>query len=265
VAVVRALFAESDEHKLRVRRAAAGGRALVYVHGLGESSRCFEELAAHPVLAGRRHVLVDLPGYGRSPRPAPARSLTELADLVAGWLGAREPGATLVGHSMGGVIGTILCERHPGALGAFVNVEGTVSPGDCTFSALAAVQQREAFAAGGFDRLREVVRERGAADRALLGAHASMILADARAYHAHACELVALSADESMAARLAAIAARTPTLYVAGVPGGAAARTLELLDAHAIATARIEPAGHWPFVDQLDAVAEAIHAFAARV
>jgi pimeloyl-ACP methyl ester carboxylesterase len=258
-------FADSDEHELRVRRAGAGTRAIAYVHGLGESSRCFEELAAHPALAGWRHVLVDLPGYGGSPRPARDRSFTELADLVAGWLRAREPSAFLVGHSMGGVIGTALAERHPDAIAAFVNVEGNVSPGDCTFSAVAASQQADAFAAGGFDRLRDSVRERGATDRALRGAHPSMMMADARAYHAHARELVEVSADESMAARLATVAARVPLVYVAGVPGGAAARTLELLEARAIPTVRVEPAGHWPFVDQPDAVAEAIRALAARV
>ena len=262
---VPAAFVESDEHELRVRRAGAGARAIVFVHGLGESSRCFEELAAHPALAEHRHVLVDLPGYGRSPRPARASSLAGLADLLAAWLARHEPGAILVGHSMGGVIGTILCEGHPGAIAAFANLEGNVSPGDCTFSALAAAQQEDAFAAGGFDRLRDQVRERGAADPALRGAHPSMLEADARTYHAHARELVAISADESMAARLAAIAARTPLVYVAGVPGGAAPRTLELLAERAIPTVRVEPAGHWPFVDQPGTVAAAIRALADRL
>jgi pimeloyl-ACP methyl ester carboxylesterase len=257
-------FAESDEQELRVRRAGAGDRAIVYLHGLGESSRCFEELAAHPTLARWRHVLVDLPGYGRSPRPAPPRSLRELAELVADWLGAREPGAVLVGHSMGGVIGTILCERRRGAVAAFANIEGNVSMGDCTFCALAAAQQRAAFEVGGYDQLLELVRGRAESDPALRGALRSMQLADAGTYHAHACELIVASADESMAARLAAIAAQLPTVYVAGVPGGAAARTLELLAERAIPTVRVEPAGHWPFVDRPAAVAEAIRALAER-
>jgi pimeloyl-ACP methyl ester carboxylesterase len=238
-------------------RGPAGARAIVWIHGLGESGLCFEQVAAHEALAGYRHVIPDLPGYGRSEWRERIASLTELADELAAWMsGERAP--ILVGHSMGGVIGVALAERHPAAVGAFVNVEGNVTIGDCTSSAIAAAESLEQFVGGGYARLCDRIYDGGATDRALRGAYASMRFADPRGYHAHARELVDVSRDEAMIDRLVAIAARTPTLYVAGVPGGAAARTLELLDAHAIETARIEPAGHWPFIDQPDAVARAI-------
>jgi pimeloyl-ACP methyl ester carboxylesterase len=233
----------------------AVARAIVYIHGLGESGVCFDPLVGDPALRGFRHVVIDLPGYGRAAWPAEPASLAELAEWVAARL---EPDAILVGHSMGGVIGVELCERHPGAIGGFANIEGNVTPGDCTASAVAAAQPIDDFVARGFDRLRDDTYEQGATDRAKRGYFASMRFADPRSFHRHAAELVRVSADESMAARLAAIAARTPFVYVAGVPGGAAARTLELLAERAIPTVRVEPAGHWPFVDQPGAVADAL-------
>jgi pimeloyl-ACP methyl ester carboxylesterase len=259
-------FLHSIEHGMFVRtRGVAHARAILYIHGLGESGLCFERLAHHPALAAYRHLIPDLPGYGRSAWTPTIAGLAEVAELLAGWLAARgEPAPIVVGHSMGGVIGVELVERHRHAVGGFVNVEGNVSIGDCTGSAIAAAQTLLEFTGGGFERHREQIYADGASDRALRGYYASMRLADPRAYHQHSRELVDASRDESMAGRLTAIAAKVPLVYVAGVPRGAAARTLELLAERAIPTVRVEPAGHWPFVDQPDAVAAAIAELASR-
>ena len=37
---------------------------LVWIHGLGERSTCFDAIAGHRLLDGMIHVLPDLPGYG---------------------------------------------------------------------------------------------------------------------------------------------------------------------------------------------------------
>jgi pimeloyl-ACP methyl ester carboxylesterase len=121
-------FLESVEHGMLVRtRGDDRAPTVVYVHGLGESGRCFEALAADPALAHLRHVIPDLPGYGRSPWPAQTSSLIEVADHVAAWLASRggpaPPRVTdptgaaasaapvVVGHSMGGVISRLTSAR----------------------------------------------------------------------------------------------------------------------------------------------------------
>jgi pimeloyl-ACP methyl ester carboxylesterase len=252
------------EHGMFVRTAGAGGsgRTVVWVHGLGESGLCFERLIRHDALAGLRHVVPDLPGYGRSPRPAHAPDLAAVADHLAAWLAARgEPAPVVVGHSMGGAVGVLLAERYPHRLAALVSIEGNVSPGDCTFSGRAAGQSLRAFAGGGLDALRDQVRADGADQPALRGYHASLALADPRVFHRHAQDLVALSADGSMAARLAGLP--VPVTVVAGVPGGLAPRSLELLEGAGVRCVRIEPAGHWPFVDRPDEVAGVVAGIAA--
>ncbi|MCE9578977.1 MAG: alpha/beta hydrolase [Deltaproteobacteria bacterium] len=256
--------AHTTEHDMFVRTLAArvDAPALVYLHGLGESGLCFEQLARHPALAAWRHVIPDLPGYGRSPWPAQPRDLVAVADWIAVWLRAREHGpAILVGHSMGGVLGVILAERHPEVVRALVNIEGNVSIGDCVFSGQAAALTVDALVDGGLAALAERVYADGANKPALRGYYASMRFADPRTFHQHSRDLVAASREETMGARLAAL--RVPLAYIAGVPDGIAPRSHELLAAHHIAVDAIGPAGHWPFIDQADATAAVIARAAA--
>lgn len=233
---------------------------LLWVHGLGESGLCFERIAAHPDLARFRMLIPDLPGYGRSAwRDEPLR-LEEQGDLLAGWLAHRgEAPVVLAGHSMGGVLGTLFCERHPGAVKAFINLEGNLSPGDCVFSGQAVRMDEERFVDGGFRRMRELIYNQGAKQKALRGYYASLRLCDPRLFHLNSRELVETSAREEMARRLAALP--LPARYVAGVPDGVCPRSHELLAEAGIEPLVFEPAGHWPFIDQADPFAAALAAF----
>jgi pimeloyl-ACP methyl ester carboxylesterase len=227
---------------------------------LGGDGSAFEAVAAHPRLARRRHLITDLPGYGRSAWAQEPLGLAEHAALLASWLSGRgEEGVLLVGHSMGGVVGQILAEEHPGALLAFVNMEGNLSPADCTVSGQAAAQPLETFLAGGFEAMLETIRKAGERDPVLRAYHASMGRCDPRAYHRNALELVALSGREDLALRLAALT--VPACYIAGAPGGAPLKSLGLLEAAGRPAVAIRPAGHCPFLDQPDAFAEALDAF----
>lgn len=47
------------------------GDPVVFIHGLGcASSYEYPRIVADPAFAGRRAILIDLPGYGYSERPA---------------------------------------------------------------------------------------------------------------------------------------------------------------------------------------------------
>jgi pimeloyl-ACP methyl ester carboxylesterase len=234
-----------------------GSPTLLWLHGLGESGRCFEAIAAHPALAGAGALIPDLPGYGRSERPPSPLPLVAIADHLAGWLAARgAPPVVVVGHSMGGVIGVHLAERHPARVARLVDVDGNVSLGDCTYSGRAAAFDDAGFAARGFAEMVAYVDDRAISDAAHRSYAISIRLADPATFLLHARELVSESEPETMAARLAALS--VPVTYVAGAPGGACPRTRELLDGAGIATIAIEPAGHWPYLDQPDGFAAAL-------
>jgi pimeloyl-ACP methyl ester carboxylesterase len=203
-------------------------------------------------------VLPDLPGYGRSAWDGAPRSLDALADRLAGWLGARPP-AILVGHSMGGVLATLVAERAP--VRGIVDIDGNLTPGDCTFSAQASAYSAADFAATGFTRMRDAVFARAATELPLRGYYAAMVYAAPEIFHAHAADLVAMSARGDLAPRLAAL--RAPALFVAGVPGGVCAASRDALAAAGATWVGIEPAGHWVYLDQTDGFTARLAEFAS--
>ncbi len=238
--------------------------ALVWLHGLGESALGFEAIVQHPGLARWRHVVPDLPGYGRTAWPSTPLTFHAVADLVDAWLEGRGAGrAVVLGHSLGGVFGVHLAERHPSRVRAFVNIEGNLTGGDCTFSRLAAQMPRDAFVATGFARLREQILDEDPSNPALRGYYAGLRQADPATYHAHAEELVAESETCTLPARLAALP--HPLLYVAGVPGGVTPRSLGALAELRVRHVRLQPSGHWPFTDQPQTFAAAVGGFLSEL
>lgn len=81
------------------------GEPVLLIHGLGESSYTWREIA--PVLAAKRRViLLDLKGFGRSEKPEDgAYTADDQAALVARFIQDRGlTGLTLIGHSFGGTV-----------------------------------------------------------------------------------------------------------------------------------------------------------------
>jgi len=105
---------------LRIRYVRAGtGPTVLLIHGLGSSIYTWKEII--PVLA-RDHdvVALDLPGFGRSDQP-PDLSIAVYPATILGLLDrlgiAR---ASLVGHSLGGAVATIVAARHPAGVDRLV-------------------------------------------------------------------------------------------------------------------------------------------------
>lgn len=235
-------FTWSIEHGMSVRRTGEGSR-VVWIHGLGESSVSFEPVLAK--LPGYEHVLVDMPGYGRAAWPATPHSLPALADHLAAWL---PPDSVVIGHSMGGVLATLIAERT--RVRGIVDIDGNLTRGDCTFSAEAQAYSLEDFVDHGFSAMRAKVYADGVTRPELRTYHAAMCFASPHVFHRHACELVELSTAGTLGPGLAALA--VPNLFIAGVPDGICAESRALLDRLGARWVGIEPAGHWVYVDQLD-------------
>lgn len=82
----------------------SGTPVFLLVHGLGTSPRYFEPLAAHLASTGTV-IAVELPGFGRTPKPDRGLTIKDFAGVVSGVLDHLEVGAAvLVGHSMGAQI-----------------------------------------------------------------------------------------------------------------------------------------------------------------
>ena len=99
------------------------GDPVVFIHGLGcASTYDYPRVAADPALAGRRMILVDLPGFGYSDKPESfgyrigdqAGVVVELLDR----LGLER--CYLYGHSMGGSVAIEAAERLAGRVRALL-------------------------------------------------------------------------------------------------------------------------------------------------
>lgn len=243
---------------------------LVFVHGLGESGLCFERIWNDARLAPYRLFSWDLPGYGKSAWTESPTTIPQHAEFLEERLRAtlaEDPLDTiLVGHSMGGVIGQLLCEaeatRDTRLVDRLVNVEGNLSLSDCTLSARAAAQSLEVWCRGGHSEAADVLYLEGMHEPASRTYYASLKLCDPRTLHLNSCELVELSRAEELGARLGQLA--IPRDYVYGDPGGTGTHSRGLLHEAGVAAHPVTHSGHWPFVDHPDEFLEVLISILAR-
>jgi len=108
-----------------------GDQAVVFVHGFPFRASMWEPQIPVAVEAGRRVVVPDLPGFGRSAVPA-ARSeysIDRYADLVEALVGDLGLGkVVLVGLSMGGYVALAVARRHPDVLAGLVLADTRADP-----------------------------------------------------------------------------------------------------------------------------------------
>lgn len=124
--------------RLHYQRTLGGGRPLVFVHGLTDSGLYWlpvlEQLAD-----GYELVLYDARGHGRSEKPAAGYTYDQLADDLAGVIGAlglEQP--VVIGHSMGAATTALAAARYPALMRAIV-LEDPPAGNDVTDAMLRAV------------------------------------------------------------------------------------------------------------------------------
>ncbi|MFC5723817.1 alpha/beta fold hydrolase [Streptomyces gamaensis] len=237
----------------RIRWVELPGRepSRVYVHGLGATSPAyFAEIAVHPLLTGRRSLLIDLLGHGISDRPADFDYTLEAhADALAEALAvAGVTGAELIAHSMGGSVAIVLAARHPQLVSRLVLVDANLDPippdpGSGGSAGIAAYSERE-FLAGGWEEVRDRV-----------GQHwwATMRLTDRQALHRSAVQLTRGTVPTM---RELLLDLKLPRTYLLPEADGPLSGTDELTEA-GVAVVPIPDCGHNIMLDNPDAFARA--------
>lgn len=113
------------EHNAEGRNDLMSETTLVFIHGSGDSARCWSELIPLVRWAPERVVALDLPGHGaRADEPLPAQpTISAYAGLVRATLDARGiRRAIVVGHSLGGAIALRLALDAPDLVEGFALV-----------------------------------------------------------------------------------------------------------------------------------------------
>jgi pimeloyl-ACP methyl ester carboxylesterase len=108
---------------------------ILFIHGLGDSGRSFLEAFQEPCLRGFNIVVPDLFGYGKSISTGNDASEyvfeKQIGHLYRVLDDLNVEKFLLVGHSMGGDIGTLMCAAdREKRIGAFANIEGDLTQGD---------------------------------------------------------------------------------------------------------------------------------------
>lgn len=106
--------------------------SILFIHGLGESNISFIEAFQEPIMESYNLIAPDLLGFGRSSDAGKggysfSAQVTRLIQLLKK---LNIENCHLVGHSMGGDIGVLLCHRNPDLFRTFVNIEGDLTSGD---------------------------------------------------------------------------------------------------------------------------------------
>ena len=118
----------------RLRVIEAGrGRAVLFIHGLFEDARTWEDVMSR-MTEQRRVVAVDLPGFGESEKPPLARfeyTVDAFAEVLCDLYGGLDLGRTaVVGHGLGGAIALRLAAKHPELVSALALVDTLCYPVD---------------------------------------------------------------------------------------------------------------------------------------
>jgi len=113
--VLRQTASEGDAsttEKLHVVELPGAGAPLVFLHGVGGTHRYWLAGPQLPVFPGHKTLLVDLLGFGDSPKPWCRYTVDRHLDALDTALAGHRQ-ITLVGHSMGAVLGVAYAARRP--------------------------------------------------------------------------------------------------------------------------------------------------------
>ncbi|MBI2083861.1 MAG: alpha/beta hydrolase [Deltaproteobacteria bacterium] len=241
----------------KVRKATAD---LWFIHGFGESGLSFREAFSSP-LARRFNLFVpDFPGFGVSPYQKKFSTLPAVTELFARVIKkfSRKRPICLVAHSLGGVIGTWICERLHSQVVGYISVEGNLTRSDTFFSGLAAkAASPEKFY---HDFLREIYRRSGD-DESLQRYFASLRFSDPRGLVGWGRSGVKATGDNLSGREFAAL--RCPKIYFWGNQS-APQESVDFLKAYSLANRCFKGSGHWPMIDQSREFYESVTEFLSR-
>jgi pimeloyl-ACP methyl ester carboxylesterase len=127
----------NEYHYVRHNKISFDKETLLFLHGLGDSGLCFQEVFQDKRFDRFNIIVPDIIGYGRSSSATNedysfSSYITKLWKLIERM---NINGLTVIGHSMGGDIAAILCDSDQrNVIKKFVNIEGNITQFDLFIS-----------------------------------------------------------------------------------------------------------------------------------
>jgi pimeloyl-ACP methyl ester carboxylesterase len=138
-----------------------GPEWVVCFHGLQSNKDMFTELVSKEFFGTYSVLLVDFIGFGSSSKPNDfSYALEEQAKICRKLLDfLKIDRAHIIGHSMGGMVGTLLLELIPERIVSFANLEGNLVLENCGASSIAKSHSFEEFRKKIYPELKEELRK----------------------------------------------------------------------------------------------------------
>jgi pimeloyl-ACP methyl ester carboxylesterase len=258
---------------IRENRRHPGRKTLFFIHGLGESSLCFKEVLEYDRFDKFNIVIPDMIGYGKS-SSAHSKDYSFRTQMRTLWemicrLGLTN--ITLIGHSLGGVIGTLMCrDDSAGLIEKFVNIEGNLTQHELFISG----QAFQAEARGEFHSwfseifLKSVVyKEWGTKYESCRRYFASLNFCDKDAFLKNAQELYAMSRklNDRYQSEIGEIycSLSIPKMYCYGTES-ANPRTIKFLKENSLDYLVFENAFHWLMIDHKEKFYDFLYDFVGK-
>src|SRR5512134_1834641 len=107
----------------------SSGRTLLFVHAFADCGLAFAPLFDTPLTESFRLVVVDLPGFGASPRRDDVGTIAQHAKAIAKFARSLSPPGPigLVGHSVGSMIAVDAASRLGDRFGGLFSIEGNLT------------------------------------------------------------------------------------------------------------------------------------------
>jgi pimeloyl-ACP methyl ester carboxylesterase len=132
---------------------------IICLHGLQSNKKMFKGLLKQPFLDDFSAVALDFVGFGGSGKPQEfpytIESQAQVVVQIVQTLNIKK--ASIIGHSLGGMVGILLLEPLKDVISAFANLEGNLVLSDCGASKDVVQTSFEEFCAKGYAALKNQV------------------------------------------------------------------------------------------------------------
>lgn len=133
---------------------------VVCFHGLQSCKDIFDPLLVRPFFQRYSTLAIDFVGFGGSSKPEDftydLQDQANICELVIKKIGIKK--MHIIGHSMGGMIGTLLLKPLSENILSFVNVEGNLIFDHCGLSLDVLQNSFDEFRSAGYERMKSTLR-----------------------------------------------------------------------------------------------------------
>lgn len=233
--------------------------ALVFIHGFGSAKEHFRHAFNASSLRSFSIVAIDLVGFGESRGPANfGYTMEDQARVMLKILSKLKiESSHLCGHSMGGLVAMKMAELEPLRVRSLINMEGNLTPEDCTLSGTVVKFTPEEFTNQRRREFEEELRKANAADPSFIEYMETFRIASTMALLKSAAHTVAESSTP-LVDRLARI---KNSCYIYGEKNKGLFPGEKLLGEKGVPVFYVKDAGHAMATDNPEELCRIIYSF----